>query len=215
MPDTAANTPVEAPPASAAAAVPVASLPDPAWTARTSAAVGLPERVLQAYASADLRLAVDQPSCALSWATLAGIGWVESRHGTIRGNWIAPDGTPSQGSILGVALTGEGPVAEIADTDGGTLDGDTMWDRALGPMQMLPTTWGRWGVDGDGDGSANPQDVDDAALAAGRYLCDAGSPLDDPGQWRRAVLAYNRSDVYAADVVSATNYYAERSRLPS
>jgi len=204
-----------APPAQASPPPVVPAAPDPAWVERTAAVAGLPSRVLQAYATADLQLTAEQPACSLSWATLAGIGWVESHHGTVAGNSIGDAGRPAAGPIVGIPLTGQGATAQIRDTDGGALDGDTEWDRAVGAMQMLPATWARWGADGDGDGVLDPQDIDDAALAAGRYLCASASPLNDPGQWRAAVLAYNRSDAYAADVVNATNYYAERSRLPA
>jgi len=42
--------------------------------------------------------------------------------------------------------------AAILDTDGGRLDGDISYDRAVGPMQVLPGTWARFGTDGDRDG---------------------------------------------------------------
>jgi membrane-bound lytic murein transglycosylase B len=187
-------------------------VPDPAWVARVAAAAGIPERALLGYATAELRVRAEQPDCALSWATLAGLGWVESKHGTVGVNSLGEDGRPLAGPIIGVPLNGEGSVAAIPDTDGGSLDGDPTWDRALGPLQFIPGTWARWGADGDGDGVADPQDIDDAALAAGRYLCAEGTPLTDPEQWRQAVLAYNRSDQYVVDVVSATNHYAQRSR---
>ena len=67
--------------------------------------------------------------------------------------------------------TGVGPVAAIPDTDNGRWDGDKVWDRAVGPMQFIPATWQGAGRDGDGDGVANPNDIDDAALAAADYLC--------------------------------------------
>lgn len=185
--------------------------PDPAWITVVAASAGVPERTLQAYAAAELRTRIDDPACDLSWATLAGIGWVESRHGTINGNTIGPDGRPAAGSIIGVPLNGEGPVAAIPDTDGGALDGDTEWDRAVGPLQFIPTTWARYGVDGDGDGVADPQNIDDAALSAAGYLCANGSPLSDAGQWREAVLTYNASTAYATDVLRAANFYARRA----
>ena len=38
----------------------------------------------------------------------------------------------------------------------GRLDGDDTWDRAVGPMQFIPSTWAWSGRDGDGDGVAQP-----------------------------------------------------------
>jgi hypothetical protein len=193
----------EPPPAGGAA--------DPAWVSRIAADAGIPERALQAYAAAELRTRQEDPECGLSWATLAGIGWVESRHGTTGGNSLGSDGRPAAGPIVGVALTVEGSLAAVPDTDGGALDGDTTWDRAVGPLQFIPGTWARWGIDADGDGAADPQDVDDASFAAARYLCASGSPLTDPARWREAVLTYNRSDAYVRDVLQAADFYARRS----
>lgn len=99
-------------------------------------------------------------------------------------------------------------MAEIRDTDGGALDGDRVYDRAVGPMQFIPTTWQRWGVDADGDGVANPDDLDDAALAAAGYLCASGGDLTTATGWQSAVLTYNRSDSYVREVLSRADGYA-------
>ena len=160
---------------------------------------------------ADLRLGVEQPRCGLSWSTLAGVGYVESRHGTIGGRRLGADGRPGLTPIFGVPLTGAGPVAHVADTDDGRLDGDTLVDRAVGPMQFVPSAWRTWGSDGDGDGAADPQDVFDAAYSAGRYLCAVGLPLKSAIAWTRAVLSYNPSASYLRDVLAAANAYASRS----
>ena len=68
-------------------------------------------------------------------------------------------------------------------------------------------TWTRWGADGDGDGTADPHQLDDAALAAARYLC-ASSTMTDAAGWRRAVFAYNHLDAYVDDVAALANRYA-------
>lgn len=64
----------------------------------------------------------------------------------------------------------------------------------------------------DADGVAEPQDIDDAAVAAGRYLCAAGGELTTGDGWWRAVLACNASSEYAAEVLAAADTYATRSR---
>ena len=186
--------------------------PDARWVARTARRTGIGARALTAYATADLRTARAHPGCHLSWATLAGIGSVESRHGTIGGRVLDAAGHPAITPIIGVQLTGAGPVAQGAASDDGALDGDSSYDRAVGPMQFLPSTWAVWGSDGDGDGVSDPQDIDDAAWSAARYLCAAGGRLDSPTDWTRAILSYNESDIYVSDVVEATNTYALRAR---
>lgn len=186
--------------------------PDRRWVLMTARRTGIGARALTAYAAADLRTASTNPGCHLSWATLAGIGWVESQHGTIGGRVLDLAGHPAITPIIGVQLTGAGALAQIADSDGGKIDGDPAYDRAVGPLQFLPSTWRTWGSDGDGDGYIDPQDIDDSAWSAARYLCAGGGRLDSPTDWTRAILSYNESDAYVVDVVAATNAYASRAR---
>lgn len=178
---------------------------DAAWARTTAAVTGIPERALLAYAAADLALDQEAPGCYFGWNTVAAIGSIESRHGSFGGATLGSDGV-ARPSIIGVALTGSG-VARITDSDGGRLDGDSTFDRAVGPLQFIPTTWARWASDGNGDGVRNPQQIDDAALAAARYLC-AANRMDTPEGWRRAVLAYNNSDAYVTSVAETANRYA-------
>ncbi len=198
---------VAAPPAGASR---VARSVDPAWVQAIAAKTGIPDRAVEAYANATLQLAEEQPGCRLGWPTLAGIGAVESGHGTFGGLALGPDGRAER-PIIGVPLNGTG-VAHIADTDGGTLDGDAQWDRAVGPMQFIPSTWSRWAADADGDGQSDPQSVDDSTLAAGRYLCASGSDLTRGDAWHRAILSYNHSLDYVDVVRSRADAFATASR---
>lgn len=179
---------------------------DPGWVERVAASTGIPERALSAYAGAAARLATEQPSCGLGWNTLAGIGHVESEHGFHEGSVLRADGR-AEPAIVGIPLDGTS-TARIPDTDGGALDGDPVWDRAVGPMQFIPSTWAEWGSDGDGDGAADPQQIDDAAYSAARYLCADGANLRDPEHWIAAVAAYNDTVEYNNRVAEAANHYA-------
>ena len=104
--------------------------------------------------------------------------------------------------IFGIALDG-GNTAEITDTDDGAIDGDTEFDRAVGPMQLIPQTWRNWHVDGGGDGVEDPQNIDDAAMAAANYLCRSSIAMDTEDGWRAAISAYNSSDTYLSNVAAA------------
>jgi membrane-bound lytic murein transglycosylase B len=126
---------------------------------------------MQAYGYAELVLA--RPTAAASELDhLAAIGYVESRHGQANGATLHPDGR-AEPEIIGDPLDGQGGRSRITDTDRGLFDRDTVYDRAIGPMQFIPTTWQQIGADADNDGRKDPHDLDDAALAAGRYLCRA------------------------------------------
>ncbi|UOE22084.1 lytic murein transglycosylase [Thermobifida halotolerans] len=178
---------------------------NPEWLDRVSSATGIPHRALQAYATAQLRLVEEQPDCQVSWPTLAAIGEVESKHGTHTGGEIAADGVTTV-RVIGIPLNGSGGTAAIRDTDGGVLDGDTEWDRAVGPMQFIPTTWEIWGTSADG-GEPDPHDIDDAALSAARYLCADGRVLTTSQGWWEAILSYNRSQRYGEEVLGIADDY--------
>jgi hypothetical protein len=80
-----------------------------------------------------------------------------------------------------------------------------------GPMQFLITgagggTWGAYGVDGNRDGKRDVYDPQDAIPAAGRYLQASGAP----GDWDRALFAYNHASWYVADVKHQAQLYRGR-----
>lgn len=180
-----------------------------AWAERVSEKTQVPARSLVAYANAEIVTKQTDPACGITWTTLAGVGRVESHHGRYNGTRIGADGVVSP-PIIGVPLDGSPGVKAVPDTDGGRLDGDTQWDRAVGAMQFLPTTWARWGVRASGDGAApDPQNIDDAALSAATYLCARGGDLASAEGWWRAVLAYNQSVTYGRDVFSGADAYAK------
>ncbi|MDQ1597695.1 MAG: hypothetical protein QOI70_1119 [Microbacteriaceae bacterium] len=188
----------------------LAGLADAAWIAATAKSTGIPARALEAYAGAAITVANSGTGCGIGWNTLAAVGEVESRHGTIFGGNIAPDGDATP-AIFGVPLSG-GAFANIPDSDGGTIDGDATIDRAVGPMQLIPATWRNWHVDGNGDGVQNPQNIDDATLAAAHYLCRAGGQkMGTEAGWRKAVLAYNHSNRYLSEIIHYATQYESKS----
>jgi hypothetical protein len=212
---TALVTPIAAAPAPTAvdATAPTgASVVDPlgvvarSTTALTSDAGEIPGVALLAYQRAASVVSDVDKSCGLSWTLLAAIGRVESDHGRTGGAVLGDDGV-STPAIRGVALDGKGPVARIRDTDAGLVDGDRRWDRAVGPMQILPSTWAAIGVDADGDGARSADDIDDAALGAAVFLCAVPGDLTTRSGLRTAIHRYNPSDAYAADVIAVERGY--------
>ncbi|TDU90678.1 transglycosylase protein with SLT domain [Kribbella voronezhensis] len=167
---------------------------------------GIPTAALKAYSRAQQVMTQVDPSCKLPWTLVAAIGRVESNHGRFGGNALTTSGVAVPG-IYGPRLDGSS-TARISDTDAGKLDGDAAFDRAVGPMQFIPGTWRSVGVDGDGDGVKNPQDIDDAAMSTAVYLCSGDTNLSDPSDLNKAVLRYNHSQSYVDLVVSIAKAYA-------
>ena len=167
---------------------------------------GIPSVALKAYKRATKRINSADSQCHMRWELLAAIGRIESNHGrsgdsvmTVTGEAMPP--------VLGPVLDGAGPVALIRDTDGGLLDGDTEFDRAVGPMQFIPSTWVNIARDGDKDGKKNPHDIDDASLAAAAYLCAGKGDLRDAEDLAYNIYRYNRSDSYVQLVLKVMEAY--------
>ena len=163
---------------------------------------------LDAYLNAADLLAGSRPSCNARWWMIAGVARVESWHGTYGGRSLRADGRPST-PIIGIALDGRPGVRVICDTDDGRYDGDTIYDRAVGPLQFIPETWRRLGRDGNGDGVTDPQNIYDAAYSTGRYLCALGGDLSSTANLRAAYFGYNTSTEYVDDVHGYARRYAE------
>jgi membrane-bound lytic murein transglycosylase B len=212
------NVPMVVQVAPTAARVPVVTRRSPgrptvsgAWVEDTAAKAGIPAPAMRAYGEATLLLSKEDPGCHLGWTTLAGVGYVESLHGTIGGRTLRADGLSST-PIIGPALNGKGKFAAISATPAGTrLHGDPTWDHAVGPLQFIESTWQRWAADGDGDGKKDPFDIDDAAYATAHYLCADGHDLATAAGWNGGIFSYNHSADYIRSVYAAAEAYATRT----
>lgn len=168
---------------------------------------GIPDVALTAYQHAEQVTAA--AGCRVGWWILAGIGQIESGHGAGR---LTASGDTSP-PILGPRLDGTDGYAAIPDSDNGQWDNDPIWDRAVGPMQFLPSTWQTTGRDGNGDDLADPNNLYDAAAGAAAYLCVGRTDLDDPGQRRAALYSYNHSTSYVAAVEAQADHYRAAAAL--
>ncbi|MGW5878994.1 C40 family peptidase [Nocardiopsis terrae] len=176
---------------------------------------GIPAPVLEAYVQAAARLEEEFEGCVgMGWPVLAGIGKVESNHVADREVSASGDVRPK---MIGPPLDGSGEGGNTTphiDSDSGAWDGDARFDRAVGPMQFIPTTWTTHGLDGNDDGVADPHNIHDAVWSAAVYLCVShpdGEPVDftDPDHLEAALLRYNRVQWYVDKVVGHIEAYAE------
>lgn len=174
----------------------------------SASASGIPAAALAAYQRAAQVIDAADKGCHIDWTLIAAIGRVESDHGRYGGNTLDSHGVDRPG-IYGIPLDGRNGTAKIADTDGGQYDNDPLFDRAVGPMQFIPSTWSVIGVDGDGDGKRNPQDINDAALATAVYLCSGTEDLSTATGQRAAVYRYNHSNDYVNLVLAIMRAYAQ------
>jgi membrane-bound lytic murein transglycosylase B len=174
----------------------------------SSSTNGIPAAALAAYQRAESVINSADESCNLSWQLIAAIGRVESNHGRFGGNALDDEGV-SQPGIYGIALDGTNNTSVIRDTDAGQFDNDLVYDHAVGPMQFIPSTWSVVGVDADGDGQRNPQDIDDAALGTAVYLCSGDDDLSTTAGQRSAVYRYNHSQAYVDLVLSIMEAYLD------
>ena len=90
----------------------------------------------------------------------------------------------------------------------GVRTGVNAFGCCAGPMQFNvrngpPSTWDTYGVDGNRDGLVNVYDPADAIPAAARLLRANGAP----GDYRRAVFAYNHAGWYVEQVLRKAAEY--------
>lgn len=167
---------------------------------------GIPAIALNAYQRAAEVINAADPRCTMPWQLIGAIGRVESDHGQFGGNHLDARGNAVPG-IYGPVLDGTRGTALIRDSDGGALDHNARYDRAVGPLQFLPSTWAVVGVDANGDGKRDPQNIDDASLATAVYLCSGHTDLANVADQRSAVYRYNHSVDYVNLVLAITKAY--------
>jgi len=73
---------------------------------------------------------------------------------------------------------------------------------AQGPMQFMPGTWRAYGVDADGDGSADIHNVNDAIYGAANLLAAGGAA---EGNVNGALFNYNHAQWYVDKVNEVAN----------
>lgn len=142
------------------------------------------------------------PGISQTPASAAAIAEIPPEHLVVMQQVGAATGVPWQ-LLAAIAKVESGFGANMGPSSAG----------ALGYCQFMPATWAYYGVDGDGDGIADPFNYRDCLPAAAQYLLDSGAP----GDLRRALYAYNHSWSYVDHVLSiAVSYgYLDPAGIPA
>jgi murein DD-endopeptidase MepM/ murein hydrolase activator NlpD len=150
------------------------------------------------------------PGFAPASADVPGLG------GVLPQGWTAPPPLPTQleypqllalwqraGAAYGIEWQVLGAINKIESNYGRNMGPSSA--GAIGWMQFMPSTWLRWGTDGNGDGVADPWNPDDAVFSAARYLAASGGRDDVAG----AIYSYNHADWYVREVLDYAKLFGD------
>lgn len=135
-----------------------------------------------------------QARYGVSWAVLAAICKIESGFGKNMG----PSPAGAVGFMQFMPTTWSGSGNPVASDDPRSPSWDTDPERIA--------KYGGYGVDGDGDGVADPFNPWDAVFAAAKYLAKNGFATDP----RRAIYAYNHAWWYVDQVLAQAEEYSQQ-----
>lgn len=165
---------------------------------------GISPRLAEAYRAAAGRCP------GLDENLIAAVGGVETDHGSFAGARIDPQTGVVAPSIFGPPLNGTNNTAAMPIGPwSGWWGLSGPWQRAVGPMQFLPSTFDAYAADADGDGLTNPHDIDDAVATSAAYICaNAGERVDGPEEVARI---YNPGDAsnYAVSLANEVRRIVE------
>lgn len=162
------------------------------WVDDVADWLDIPRRAMYAYASATVALADEQPDCNLSWVTLAGVGRTTTDHGRVEGGSVTEEGGMSE------------PIATVEVRD--FADKVISEPGAAGPLQLSPGVWNRFKASAT-DERPDIQDIDDAALTAGRAMCAGERNLSDGDDWLAGVSALQDEPLFLHRVLATANVY--------
>lgn len=129
------------------------------------------------------------------WNLLAAHHRVETRFSTLE-VMISPVGAIGHMQFM--------PLTWIGWSYGGTRLGDANIPESVLTDPDQIKKHGGYGTDGNGDGKADPWDLEDAIHTAAKYLAKNGAA---DGRIRDAVFAYNHSEKYVSEVLSFADQY--------
>ncbi|WP_370295073.1 lytic transglycosylase domain-containing protein [Rossellomorea marisflavi] len=147
----------------------------------------VPEEYMPIYKAAEKEYGVP-------WYLLAAHHKVETRFSTMK-TLISPVGAEGHMQFMPCTWVGWSH-----PSCSGLGEGDIPEEDKVNPDVIAK--YGGYGVDANGDGKADPFDIEDAIFSAANFLANNGAA---DGEIEKAVLTYNQSDKYVKDVM----YYAD------
>jgi hypothetical protein len=179
----------------------------------TSARLGLVRQVAGLISAPAVRITTLTRKVA---RILGPSGRIEQLRGQLPGSSVAAGTEPTSYIQLfkasaakycpGLSWTVLAAIGQIESGDGANMGPSTA--GALGPMQFLPSTWARWGI--DAFGQTGPPDVMnpyDAVPSAARLLCANGAAAGGRSLYN-AIFDYNHADWYVNEVLALAREYA-------
>lgn len=134
----------------------------------------------------------------IPWTLLAAHHRVETRFSTMD-PLLSPVGAEGHMQFMPCTFVGwshptcselgQGDIPEDEKTDPGVIEAH-----------------GGYGIDGNGDGIADPYNLTDALHSAANYLAKNGAA---DGELEKAIFQYNHSDEYVKDILYYHNLYKE------
>lgn len=132
------------------------------------------------------------------WTLLAAHHRVETRFSTMK-TLISPVGAEGHLQFMPCTFVGwQHPSCKDLG------QGDIPDDDKTNPS--IIKKYGGYGVDANGDGIADPFDIEDAVFSAAKFLSNAG--VKD-GELKKAIFQYNHSDAYVEDILSYYKLYRD------
>lgn len=151
--------------------------------------ISIPVKFIPVYIAAEEKYGVP-------WTLLAAHHRIETRFSTVK-TMVSSAGAEGHMQFMPCTFVGwKHP------TCSGLGKGDISKTELMSPQTIAK--YGGYGVDANGDGVADPYDIEDAVFSAANYLSKYGAAQ---GEIKKAVFQYNHSEEYVEDVLSYYQLY--------
>ncbi|MEK9198353.1 lytic transglycosylase domain-containing protein [Lysinibacillus halotolerans] len=153
--------------------------------------IEIPEEYIPIYISAG-------EAYGVPWTLLAAHHRVETKFSTMK-ELISPAGAEGHMQFMPCTFVGWNH-----PTCSGLGEGEIPAVEKTNPEMI--EKYGGFGVDANGDGIADPYDIEDAIYSAANYLSKSGA---SDGELRKAIFNYNHSEEYVEDILYYYHLYEE------